>query len=76
MSNPISSISLFTSLFLRVLIPAVYKKDTHLELHFFNNCFDDDRSKGVKSMPCLLYKRLRLDCTFCNNPSSGNGVKC
>ena len=50
--------SLFTSLFHRVLIPAVYKKDTHLELHFFNNCFDDDRSKGTKSMLYVLYTRL------------------
>ena len=33
----------------RVLIPAVYKQSTHLELHFFNNSFDDEHSKGIRS---------------------------
>ena len=51
-SNAKSVFSLFCTLHFalctfRVLIPAVYKKDTHLELHFFNNCFDDDHSKGT-----------------------------
>ena len=29
---------------LRVIVTAVYKKTTIPELHFFNNCFDDDFS--------------------------------
>ena len=31
----------------RVLVPAVYKKDANLELHFFNNCFKDQYSRGT-----------------------------
>ena len=30
-----------------VLIPAVQKSETDLKLHFFNNCFDNDYSKGI-----------------------------
>ena len=37
----------FTMCTCRVLIPAVNKKDSNLELHFFNNCFDDAFSKGT-----------------------------
>ena len=29
----------------RVLITAVYKKMSQPELHFFNNCFEDELSK-------------------------------
>ena len=30
----------------RVVIPATYKEKVNLELHFFNNCFDNDFSNG------------------------------
>ena len=36
----------------RVLIPAVCKKDSNLSLHFFNNCFEDEYSKGEQAVSC------------------------
>jgi len=34
----------WTPLFIRVLIPAVYKNTINPKLHVFNNCFDDEFS--------------------------------